>query len=217
MITNEVLLRVMLRANASLWAPHLRHAFECFEINTQWRVAAFLAQAAHESFELNRIIENMNYSAKRLIVVWPQRFPTLESAQRYERKPELLANYVYANRLGNGNEASGDGWRYRGRGIFQLTGRDNYRIAGSRLGLPLEDKPEMVETPEIAALTAGWYWDYRGLNKLADCESDDTFVSICKLVNGGLIGLKDRKAYWENAKRFLVFGMFCVCGCEGDS
>ena len=117
------------------WAQALNTAMEKFEITTPSRMAAFLAQLAHESGQLTRLTENLNYSAKRLTQVWPNRFQTLEKAAPYEKKPEKLANYIYAKRLGNGDEASGDGWSYRGRGPIQLTGRGNYRAAGQGLSL----------------------------------------------------------------------------------
>ena len=107
------------------WAGPLNAAMERFEINTPPRVAAFLAQVAHESGELARLVENLNYTAARLVAVWPTKFPTVEAAQPYERNPERLANRVYAKRLGNGDTASGDGWRFRGRGLIQLTGRNH--------------------------------------------------------------------------------------------
>lgn len=186
------------------WVRPLNAAMKRFEISTPARAAAFLAQAAHESGQLRWLVERLGYSAPRLMAVWPRRFPTLAIALAYANAPERLANFVYANRLGNGDVASGDGWRYRGRGIFQITGRGNYRRIGEALGLPLEDEPERVEQPEIAALTAAQFWQSRGLNELADDRSDDNdvtdFERICVLVSGGRIGLAARKAYWEAAK-----------------
>lgn len=193
--------------NMQVWTRALNDAFQRFDINNPQRISVFLAQVAHESGELGRIVENLNYTAKRLIDVWPNRFPTLEKAVHYERNPQRLANYVYANRLGNGNEASGDGWRYRGRGILQITGRGNYQTTGQALGLPLESQPEMLEQPDIASLSAGYFWKSRGLNELADDRNDDNddedFRMITKIINGGLNGLKGRKAYWQRAKSVL--------------
>lgn len=186
------------------WVKPLNAAMTRFEITTPPRMAAFLAQAAHESNQLCWLVERLEYSAKRLIAVWPRRFPTPAQAEAYAYSPERLANFVYANRLGNGDAASGDGWRYRGRGIFQLTGRGNYRRVGEALGLPLEAEPELLEQPRYAALSAAQFWQARGLNELADDRSDDNdltdFERICVLVSGGRIGLAARKAYWETAK-----------------
>jgi putative chitinase len=190
------------------WVRPLNAALARFEITTPTRVAAFLAQAAHESNQLRWLVERLDYTARRLMVVWPRRFPTLDAAAAYAHSPERLANYVYASRLGNGDTASGDGWRYRGRGIFQITGRGNYRRVGEALGLPLEAEPERLELPEFAALSAAQFWHARGLNELADDRSDDNdrsdFERISVLVSGGRIGLAARLAYWEAAKAVLT-------------
>lgn len=190
------------------WAPALNEAMARFDIGTTERMAAFLAQIAHESGQLTRLSENLNYSAKRLMQVWPVRFPTMEKALQYERNPERLANNVYAKRLGNGDEASGDGWRFRGRGLIQLTGRGNYRAAGQGIGLPLEEQPDLLVQPGPAALSAAWFWKSHGLNELADDRNDDNdtedFRAITKRINGGTVGLKERLAFWETAKRVLV-------------
>ncbi len=192
----------------NLWTPALSLAMGRFEINTPSRTAAFLAQIAHESAELNRLVENLNYSALGLTKTWPKRFPTLQKAQEYERNPERLANYVYANRLGNGDPASGDGWHFRGRGLIQVTGRGNYRSVGQGIDLQLEAMPELLEEPEAAALSAGYFWKSRGLNELADDRNDDNddedFVAITVLVNGGRAGLAERRAFWERAKGVLL-------------
>jgi putative chitinase len=124
--------------NVAIWARALDEAMERFEIHTPERMAAFLAQIAHESSEFRRLVESLNYTGSRLMKVWPKRFQTLEKANEYARQPEKLANYVYAKRLGNGDVASGDGWRYRGRGLIQLTGRANYQTAGRALSRPFE-------------------------------------------------------------------------------
>ena|SRR2546426_3337295 len=191
-----------------VWCPALNAAMERFQIDSTARAAAFLAQVAHESNEFRNLVENLNYSAGRLMQVWPKRFPTLETATPYERQPEKLANYVYANRLGNGDSASGDGWRFRGRGLLQITGRGNYRSAGLALQLPLETEPERLETPEAAALAAAQYWQSRGLNELADDRNDDNddedFVRISTLINGGRVGLDARRLYWAKAKAALA-------------
>lgn len=190
------------------WAPALNTAMQQFDITTTERISAFLAQLAHESGQMKRLVENLNYSAPRLMQVWPARFPTLGKAQLYERNPEKLANYVYAKRLGNGDEASGDGWRYRGRGLIQLTGRGNYQAAAQGIGLPLEDQPELLEQPGPAALSAAWFWKSHGLNELADDQNADNdtqdFKTITRRINGGTVGLNERLAYWDKAKTVMV-------------
>jgi len=189
------------------WTVALNAAMEQFEITTAERMAAFLAQLAHESGQMKRLAENLNYSASRIMQVWPARFPTLGKAQQYERNPEKLANYVYAKRLGNGDETSGDGWRYRGRGLIQLTGRGNCRAAALGIGQPLEEQPELLQQPGAAALSAAWFWKSHGLNELADDRNDDNdtedFRTITKRINGGTLGMKERMAFWEKAKAVL--------------
>jgi putative chitinase len=193
---------------AAMWVESLRPALERFEITTPARISAFLAQVAHESAEFRYLTEGLSYSAKRLMLVWPKRFPTLKSALPYERQPEKLANYVYAKRLGNGDSASGDGWRFRGRGLLQTTGRGNYRSTGLALSVPLEEQPELLEAPPMAALAAAQYWASRGLNQLADDRNDDNddedFVQISILINGGRNGLDARRAFWTRAKLALA-------------
>lgn len=180
---------------------------ERFGIESPQRMAAFLAQVAHESSETRRLTENLNYRAERLVAVWPRRFPTVKAAEPYAHNPEKLANRVYAGRGGNGDEASGDGWRYRGRGLFQLTFRDNYRLAGEALRLPLLVEPELVATPEVASLTAAHYWYRLGLNALADHQPGDDdekdFEKISIRINGGRVGLAERKRYWAMARSTL--------------
>lgn len=194
--------------DAEAWTPALNSAMQRFEVATAERMAAFLAQLAHESGQMKRLVENLNYSAQRLMQVWPARFPTLDKALQYERNPQKLANYVYAKRLGNGDEASGDGWNFRGRGLVQLTGRGNYRAAALGIGMPLEEQPELLEQPAAAALSAAWFWKSHGLNELADDQNDDDdtedFKTITKRINGGTLGMKERVAFWEKAKKVLV-------------
>jgi putative chitinase len=190
------------------WTRVLNDAMDRFDVRTLHRVAAFLAQIAHESDEFRRVVENLNYTAKRLMQVWPKRFTSLAKARRYERQPKKLANYVYANRLGNGDEASGDGWRFRGRGLLQITGCGNYRATAQALALPLEDNPELLEQPGVAALAAAHFWKSRGLNELADDRNtdndDEDFVTISVIINGGRTGLESRKRYWARAKAVLL-------------
>jgi putative chitinase len=178
------------------------------EIDTPARMAAFLAQVAHESSQLRRLVEYLDYSAARLMQVWPKHFATIGQATLYEHNPEKLANYIYANRLGNGDEGSGDGWTYRGRGLIQVTGRGNYRSTGAGLSLPLEAEPGRLEEPTFAALSAAYFWKSRGLNGLADSSDgdngDDYFTRISEIINGGTEGLPERKAFWETAKSVLA-------------
>jgi putative chitinase len=202
MISDESLkqvLREMADAKREEYVPYLNEAAQRFEIATPLRSAAFIAQTAHESAEYSRFVENLNYSAQGLLNTWPKRF-TAEKALAYGRKPDRIASYVYANRLGNGNEASGDGWRYRGRGIIQITGKTNYQACGNGLGVDLLASPELLEQPQLAFLSAAWFWDSRKLNDLAD---RDDFVGITKIINGGTNGLADRQAYYELAKAAL--------------
>lgn len=207
-LTREQLKTVMPRCDADKWLTPLNNAMDRFEIATPDRAAAFIAQLAHESAETSRLTEGLSYSrADRLCAVWPRRFPTLESAQPYVKNPEGLANFVYANRGGNGDAASGDGYRYRGRGLFQLTFRDNYRMAGDALNKPLVENPDLALTPEIASLTAAHYWQRLGLNALADHQPGDDdvkdFEQISIRINGGRVGLPDRKEYWAKARAAL--------------
>jgi len=189
------------------WSSALNNAMTAFDINSSGRIAAFLAQVAQESGQLTRLLENLNYSAKRLTQVWPGRFTSIDKAQQYANNPEKLANYVYAKRLGNGDEANGDGWRYRGRGLIQLTGRGNYRAAAQGIGLPLEEQPDLLIQPAAAALSAAWFWKSHGLNELADDTNDDNdtqdFCTITKRINGGTVGLRERIAFWGRAKSVL--------------
>lgn len=207
-LTESQLKTIMPRCDTTQWLDPLNAAMDRFEIDTPTRMAAFLAQVAVESAETSSLVENLNYTtASRLCAVWPKRFPTQESAQPYVRNPQALANLVYANRGGNGDTVSGDGYHYRGRGLFQLTFRDNYRLAGDALELPLENDPDSVATPQVAALTAGNYWQRLGLNALADHQPGDDdvkdFEQISIRINGGRTGLAERKRYWAAAQQAL--------------
>lgn len=170
-----------------------------FGITTAARAAAFIAQLGHESAGLSRIEENLNYNAGRLLEVFPSHF-TPGTAADYARQPERIANRVYANRMGNGNESSGDGWRFRGRGLIQITGRDNYVWIGSMLDLPLAEQPQLLLDLDLAAASAAAYWRGRGLNALADAGD---IVGITRRINGGRHGLADRTDRWHGARAAL--------------
>lgn len=164
------------------------------------RLAGFLAQIAHESGGFNFVKENLNYSAKGLMGTFKKYFPTEAIAKEYERKPEKIANRVYANRMSNGDEASGDGYRFCGRGLIQLTGRANYTKFAQDLGMSIEDTVAYLETPNGAVASAGWFWDNNNLNQY--CDSGD-FVMLTKRINGGTIGIEDRKHHYEIAMHYL--------------
>jgi putative chitinase len=187
------------KEKAEGWVDAVNSTFETFGIDTPEQQASFLGQCAHESNGFTALSENLNYKAESLCKVWPKRFPTLESAQPYNRNPQAIANRVYANRMGNGSEDSGDGFAFRGRGLIQLTGRDNYRACGEALGVDLESNPDLVSTPQYAALSAGWFWSTHNLNDIALDA-----VALTKKINGGTLGLDDRIARTELALNALA-------------
>lgn len=164
------------------------------------RVAGFLAQTAHESGGFTAIKENLNYSKDGLRKIFGKYFPTDELAQQYARQPEKIANRVYANRMGNGPEESGDGYRFCGRGLIQLTGRQNYTKLAQDLGISVEETAQYLETPNGAVSSAGWFWDQNNLNQY--CDRDD-FVTLTKRINGGTIGLADRQHHYHIALEHL--------------
>jgi putative chitinase len=164
------------------WLDPLNEAFARFAINTPARIAGFMGQAMHETGGLRTLTENLNYRMEALVRTWPSRFKSLDAAAPFHRQPEKIANMVYANRMGNGAPETGEGWKYRGRGIFQLTGKANYEAAGKALGVDLVNDPDQVAQPRMAALTAGWYWDQNKMNELAD--KGDT-AAMGRVVNMG--------------------------------
>ena len=175
-----------------------------FEINTPLRLAHFLAQCGHESGGFRLTQENLNYSAKGLNGIFKKYFPTLESAVPYERKPEKIANKVYGGRMGNGAEASGDGWKYHGRGFIQLTGKDNYTAFGKSIGADIVNNPDLVAS-QYALASAAWFFNKNGLHKMADGGASDAVVtSITKRVNGGTIGLPDRIKHFKEYYNLLA-------------
>jgi putative chitinase len=182
----------------NLWYNALSEYLPLFEITTPARVAGFIAQCQHESLDFTLLQENLNYGAKGLRGLFGKYFPTDELAKQYERKPEMIANRIYGGRMGNGPEASGDGWRFRGRGIIQITGRSNYTQCSRDLfqDNSLAEDPDLLRTPEYAVLTACWFWRKNGLNQI--CDTGD-IVLLSKRINGGTIGLEDRIKHWNIA------------------
>jgi putative chitinase len=174
-----------------------------YEINTPHRIAAFIAQCAHESNNFTAIQENLNYKAASLRKLFGKYFPTDELAQQYAskvNKQQAIANRVYASRMGNGDEASGDGYKYRGRGLIQLTGKSNYQNFADSLEISLEEATEYMATFEGAAQSACWFWETNNLNKWADAGDIE---KMTKIINGGTIGLEDRKKHYQHALHVL--------------
>lgn len=219
----------------SVWEDPLAVTMLTYDITTPALMAAFLANVVHESARLHRLEENLDYTAERLTVVWPHRFHLAEDdpdtgrrdADRFAHHPERLANAVYANRLGNGDETSGDGWRYRGRGLMQLTGRDQYQaffgelpdilgrviaVTGNPIYQAVRDAlgptpglwPDLLMEPDLAALSAGWYWDRIGANALMQSDDPEAFEKLTRAINGQLTGHEARVALWTQARSMLA-------------
>lgn len=188
-------------AELAPWVEPIQRACKRFDINTVRRVAAFISQMAHESSLKTGREENLNYSAKRLTEVWPSRFPSVAAAEIYARNPEKLANRVYAGRMGNGPEISGDGWRYRGAGPMQLTGRSNWTGFADAMGLSVAQALDYGRTLEGGVMSAAWFWMTNDLNRLADSPgvADET-----RRINGGVHGLADRKARFDRTVAALL-------------
>ena len=184
-------------------AEVLTEQFEKYEINTVNRAAGFLAQCGHESAGFTILKENLNYSAEGLNKIFKKYFPTLADAQPYHRQPEKIANKVYGGRMGNGPESSGDGFKFCGRGAIQLTGRDNYTKFAKSVGMTVEEAVADLETLDGAIESACWFWKTNGLNAI--CDTDD-IVKMTKRINGGTIGLEDRKKHYAEAKHLLGGG-----------
>ena len=217
------------------WVDPLAATMQTYGVTTPPLMAAFLAQIVHESAALKRLEENLDYTAQRLAVVWPHRFELnaddpatgRHNADRFAHHPELIANAVYAGRLGNGDEASGDGWRFRGRGLLQLTGRDQYQAffdalpaillrvidaTGNEVYRAVHDAllanpglwPDLLIEPDLAALSAGWYWERIGANALMQDESPAAFEELTRAINGQLIGIESRLVLWTQARSILA-------------
>ena len=188
--------------------PYIDHWFHALDeilpeygINTPQRVAAFLAQCAHESGNFKFLKENLNYKAESLLKVFPKYFKTIDEARAYEKKPEKIANRIYGNRMGNGDESSGDGFRYCGRGLIQLTGKENYTWFAASLEIPVEEASEYLETFEGAVQSACWFWETNNLNVQADAGD---IKLMTRKINGGYIGLEDRIKHYNHALH--IFG-----------
>ena len=178
------------------WYNAICEILPVYDINTPERVAAFPAQCAHESGGFKFLKENLNYRAESLLKTFPKYFKTLDEARQYEKKPEKIANRVYANRMGNGDESTGDGFRFLGRGLIQLTGKNNYTLFAAAIDTPLEQIPEYLQTFEGAIQSACWFWEQNNLNQWADKKD---ILTLTKRINGGTIGLADRQKHYDHA------------------
>jgi len=185
----------------NVWFDELTEMLPVFEITSVARVAAFVAQTAHESGGYRALTENLNYAGERLPAIWPKHFTGVD-LNKYSRNPQAIANRAYRSRMGNGDEASGDGWKYRGRGLIQLTGKDNYTRFGEYAEISSEDAAEYLETPRGAVHSACWFWYANDLNTYADAGD---FVGMTKRINGGTIGLDDRIKHFNEAVH--IFGV----------
>jgi putative chitinase len=177
------------------WYHALEQALPDYDITTPQRIASFMAQCAHESGSFVFLKENLNYTASSLSRVWPRLFPA-DIAAQYAHKPESIANRAYGGRMGNGPESSGDGWKFCGRGLIQLTGRSNYQAFADSIETNIEDLPEYLATFEGAVQSACWFWESNNLNKLADVGD---IKKMTKVINGGYLGLEDRIKHYEHA------------------
>ena len=204
MITVDILQQLCPKTKRTvleLYATPVHEVAEYYDMYVNMnRAAGFVAQIAHESGGFNFVKENLNYGAAGLMNTFKKYFSDQATAKAYERQPEKIANRVYANRMGNGDEDSGDGYRFCGRGLIQLTGRNNYTKFASDLGISVEDTVAYLETPAGAVSSAGWFWDQNNLNQY--CDSND-FVTLTKRINGGTIGLEDRQQHYKLALQLL--------------
>ena len=182
------------------WHHALSQLLPDYEINTPQRIAAFIAQCAHESGNFIFLSENLNYKAESLVKIFHKYFPTIESTNGYAKNPEKIANKIYANRMGNGDELSGDGFKYRGRGLIQLTGKTNYTWFAASLEISPEEAAQYTQTFEGAAQSGCWFWETNKLNQYADTGD---ILTMTKRINGGTIGLEDRKKHYAHALHVL--------------
>ena len=198
MVNSEQLARLHIGPQ---WVDALNETFERFDISTPLRQAAFIGQCGHECGQFKVLEENLNYRAETLMKLWPKRFPTLEKANEYQGNPRKIANSVYSSRMGNRDEASGDGFRFRGRGIIQLTGHSGYFHCGKALGVDFDANPDLVSTPKYAALSGGWFWSTHNLNSPADALDH---AKVTRIINGGQIGLEHRIRETQQALAVLA-------------
>lgn len=198
MITKEQLQKILGNNNPSvgLWHQAMNELFPLYEINTPKRIAAFIAQCQHESGNFSVLSENLYYSAQGLNKIFGRYFPTLDSAVPFAKQPEKIANKVYANRIGNGTEASGDGYKFRGRGVFQLTGKANYEQFAKTKNMTLDEVIKYLETPKGALESACWFWKTHNLNSVIDTQGID---KVSQIINGGTNGLIDRRNHFTLA------------------
>lgn len=210
MVIEEKHLRAAGVKDPAKWLEAVQKTCDEFEINTPQRIASFIAQTAHESGGYTMLTENLNYKAATLAACWPNRFATMGAdkkpvkengklvptgvANSIAGKPELIANLVYSSRMGNGPAESGEGWKFRGRGLKQLTGKDNYARCGTSLGIDLVSNPDMLLEPLYASRSAGWFWKANSLSVFAD-QGD--IKGMTKKINGGFIGLEDREKRYK--------------------
>ena len=199
-LTKDQLKQMVKNPHIDHWYSVLEQLLDDYDINTPLRVAHFIAQCAHESGNFVFIRENLNYKAASLQKIFAKYFPTAELAAQYANKPERIANRIYASRMGNGPEASGDGYRYCGRGLIQLTGKDNYTFFAGSLGISVEEASEYLATFEGAAQSACWFWEQNNLNRFADAND---VKGLTRAINGGYIGLEDRQSHTEHALHIL--------------
>lgn len=200
LVTQPMLCKITTQELADKWVNALNETCQEFAIDSPYRIAGFLSNVAHESAGFKFVSENLNYSAASLMRVWSQRFPTVEIAQRYAMQPEKIANRAYADRMGNGDESSGDGWKYRGRGLIQLTGKNNYVAYSLACDNEALQKPDIVAEPKYAAESAGWFWSVNRLNQLADNQD---VVGMAKRINGGTHGLDDRQMKYSQVMSYF--------------
>jgi putative chitinase len=217
--TRHIVAAGVKQATAEKWVDAVVAACQEFGIDTPKRIAGFLSQCAHESGGFERLQENLNYSADGMAGIWPKRFAVMgpdgkpvkkdgknqpnKFALALHRKPEMIANVVYSNRMGNGSIESGEGWKFRGRGLKQLTGKSNHAECGNELGVNLVDNPDLLLEPTYAARSAAWFWQKNKCNTFADAGNIE---GLTKKINGGLIGIADRKARYQAAERSLSAG-----------
>jgi putative chitinase len=182
------------------WYEALCKLLPDYDINTPERVAAFLAQTMHESGGYKALVENLNYKAESLCKVFPKYFPNMDIANQYAHNPEKIANRAYGGRMGNGPEESGDGFKYCGRGLIQLTGKQNYTMFAESIETPVDEVPEFLGTFEGAVQSACWFWETNNLNQFADTGD---ILTMTKRINGGTLGLEDRQNHYTHALQVL--------------